>query len=242
MASTDSTLRHLAAGAATASVVLTAMAFWLSYEHLHDVNAAHGLADATARSWAWPATVDLFIIIGEVLVLRSSLIGRVDPWAVALTILGSAGSIALNVAGVGMKAAALDYVVAGVPPVAALLAFGVIMRQIHEHIVRHAGQSETPTMAPPATPDASPVYLPEEPVTPPAAVPATPVTTDDAVPVAAPVTLPTLPDNLMTTRQFMQVTGVSRQTLSRWKNSGRLIPHAVDPVAGNLYHPDQIPA
>ncbi len=231
MASQDHTLRHLAVGAATASIVLTAMAFWLSYAHLQAVNASHGLSGSPVRSWAWPATVDLFIIIGEVLVLRSSLIGRVDPWAVTLTILGSGGSIALNVAGVGMDAGSLDYVVAGVPPVAALLAFGVIMRQIHEHIVRQAHTRA----AEPATPPA--------PAAPPAVPPATvePATPDQG-PVTPPVTLPDIPDGLMTTRQFMHARGVSRQTLSRWKNSGTLVPYAVDPVAGNLYHPDQISA
>ncbi|CAL9380525.1 DUF2637 domain-containing protein [Streptomyces sp. enrichment culture] len=136
------TARHwLAVGAAAFTVALTAVAFWLSYEHLHDVAAANGLgaSGSTARAWAWPATVDMFIIVGELLILRASLRGTVDPWAIALTALGSLGSIALNVAGVGTDADPLEYIVAGVPPIAALLAFGALMRQVHEVI---AGQSE----------------------------------------------------------------------------------------------------
>ncbi|MFC1410489.1 DUF2637 domain-containing protein [Streptacidiphilus sp. N1-12] len=123
----------LAIGAAAVTVLLTAAAFWLSYEHLHDTAVQHGLQDA-ARAWAWPATVDMFIVIGELLVLRGSLARRVDGFAIALTALGSGGSIALNVAGTGAHHQLLDYVVSAVPPVAALLAFGALMRQLHAHL------------------------------------------------------------------------------------------------------------
>lgn len=138
-------LRALAVGAALVTIALTAVAFWLSYEHLHDVAHSNGLSD-TARSWAWPATVDMFIIIGELLMLRASLRGRVDSWAIGLAASGSLGSIALNVAGVGMNAGAMEYVVAAVPPVAALLAFGALMRQIHEAL-KGATTGATPTTA-----------------------------------------------------------------------------------------------
>jgi hypothetical protein len=121
----------LAVIAAVASVILTMAAFWLSYEHLHDVAHRYGLGHSAVRSWAWPATVDLFILIGEVLILRASLRRSVDPWAIGLTVVGSGGSIALNVAGVGSHAQPMDYVVAAVPPIAALLAFGALMQQLH---------------------------------------------------------------------------------------------------------------
>lgn len=121
----------LAVIAAVASVILTMAAFWLSYEHLHDVAARYGLGHSAVRSWAWPATVDLFILIGEVLILRASLRRSVDRWAIGLTVVGSGGSIALNVAGVGSHAQPMNYVVAAVPPIAALLAFGALMRQLH---------------------------------------------------------------------------------------------------------------
>ncbi|MGG7574750.1 DUF2637 domain-containing protein [Streptomyces sirii] len=141
------------------TVLLTAAAFWLSYEHLQEVAARHGMADATARSWAWPATVDLFIVIGELLILRASLAHRVDGWAIVLAAAGSGGSIALNVAGVGEHAQGLDYVVAAVPPVAALLAFGALMRQIHAYL---AARITTPVDADTDTVDHPPTPVEEE--------------------------------------------------------------------------------
>ncbi|WP_407646137.1 DUF2637 domain-containing protein [Actinacidiphila oryziradicis] len=124
--------RAIATVAAVLTLALTAVAFWLSYAHLHDLAGRHQLHGG--RAWAWPATVDLFIAIGELLVLRASLAARTDAFAVALTAVGSIGSIALNVAAAGAEAGVLDYVVAAVPPVAALLAFGALMRQIHGHL------------------------------------------------------------------------------------------------------------
>ncbi|MER7738871.1 DUF2637 domain-containing protein [Streptomyces sp. NPDC096538] len=124
--------RALAIAAGLVIVALTAAAFWLSYAHLAEVALAHGMQDKEIRAWAWPATLDLFIVAGELLMLRAALAGRVDVWAIGLTVVGSGSSIALNVAGVGPHAEPLDYVVAAVPPTAALLAFGALMRQIHQ--------------------------------------------------------------------------------------------------------------
>ncbi|MFZ3473117.1 DUF2637 domain-containing protein [Streptomyces sp. 4.24] len=139
--------------AGAASIVLTAVAFWLSYAHLHDVAHDNGLGSDSARAWAWPATLDLFIFIGEVLCLRASLRRTIDPWAIGLTVVGSGGSIALNVAGVGPNAEALHYIVAGVPPVAALLAFGALMAQIHgalsERLEANAPHQVEPTVEAP---------------------------------------------------------------------------------------------
>ncbi|MGW3007475.1 DUF2637 domain-containing protein [Streptomyces sp. NPDC001219] len=124
----------IAAGAVI--VALTVGGFWLSYAHLAEVAGAHGLGGSPTRRWAWPATLDAFIVAGELLMLRAGLRQDTDGWAIALTATGSIGSIALNVAGVSgagnaSSAPLLDYVVAAVPPTAALLAFGVLMRQIH---------------------------------------------------------------------------------------------------------------
>ncbi|MEE4541011.1 DUF2637 domain-containing protein [Streptomyces sp. V4-01] len=124
----------LAAGAALVTIALTAAAFWLSYEHLHDIAGGNGLSGS--RAWAWPATVDLFIVTGELLVLRASLRQTTDWWAIALAALGSVGSVALNISGVGAGASVLAYVVAAVPPTAALVAFGALMRQVHEVLDR----------------------------------------------------------------------------------------------------------
>jgi hypothetical protein len=76
---------------------------------------------------------------------------RIDWWAVGLTVAGSGGSIALNVWGVG-QAAAIDYVVAAIPPTAALLAFGALMRQIHQFY------RETEVEAEAATPEQRPLH------------------------------------------------------------------------------------
>ena len=121
----------LAVGAATLITGITGIAFWLSYHHLHDVAAHNGLGIDPARAWAWPAVLDLFYLAGELLILRASYLRTVDWWAIALTALGALGSIGLNVAGVGVDKPALQYVVAAVPPVAALFAFGALMRQLH---------------------------------------------------------------------------------------------------------------
>ncbi|MDI5971476.1 DUF2637 domain-containing protein [Streptomyces sp. SL13] len=123
-------------------VVLTAAAFWLSYAHLADVARNNGLGISTARHWAWPATLDLFIIAGEVLMFLAALRNKVDPWAIGLTSAGSLGSIGLNVAGVGTGQPVLHYVVAAVPPSAALLAFGALMRQVHGLVARTAPAPE----------------------------------------------------------------------------------------------------
>ncbi|WP_326729316.1 DUF2637 domain-containing protein [Streptomyces phaeochromogenes] len=136
--------RAITALAAVLTVLLTAVAFWLSYEHLQEVAARHGMQEAVARSWAWPATVDLFIVIGELLILRASLAHKVDWWAIGLVTAGDGASIALNVAGVGQDANALNYVVAAVPPVAALLAFGALMRQVHAYLARRASTGVNP--------------------------------------------------------------------------------------------------
>ncbi|WP_448329977.1 DUF2637 domain-containing protein [Streptomyces sp. DSM 41534] len=217
--------RAITAVAGVLTVVLTAAAFWLSYEHLQEVAAGHGMADAVARSWAWPATVDLFIVIGELLILRASLAHRVDWWAIGLVTAGDGGSIALNVAGVGPDASALDYVVAAVPPVAALLAFGALMRQVHAYLARRTTTGVTtrpPGVEAPSTPvtvtvdhtptapavDASPeaVAGPELPALAPGvesastAVDAKPVTVDarsTAVDLCPPVIYPNRVDQLI---------------------------------------------
>lgn len=135
----------LAAGAAAVTIALTAAAFWLSYEHLHDIAGANGLTGA--RAWAWPGTVDAFIIAGELLILRASLKGAIDGWAITLAASGSLGSIALNVFGVGVGAQPMEYVVAAVPPTAALVAFGALMRQVHEALHRIQAAAPAPQPA-----------------------------------------------------------------------------------------------
>ena len=139
--------RALAIAAGLVIIALTGAAFWLSYAHLAEVALTHGLGKAEERAWAWPATLDLFIVAGELLMLRAALAKQVDPWAIGLTAVGSLGSIVLNVAGVTgdrdpSAVPILDYVVAAVPPTAALLAFGALMRQVHQAIAKRAAGEE----------------------------------------------------------------------------------------------------
>lgn len=149
--STEFAERFTLAAAGAVIAALTAAAFWLSYAHLAEVAGQHGLAKSPERQWAWPGTLDAFIVIGELLMLRAGLRKVTDWWAVALTAIGSIGSIALNVAGVSGTGNGpvplLDYVVAAVPPTAALLAFGVLMRQIHQHVAAPADQAPLPARA-----------------------------------------------------------------------------------------------
>lgn len=179
-AHTPSPALWLAIAAASATIALTGITFWLSYEALHDLAAGHHLVGA--RAWAWPATIDAFIVVGEVLILRASLLRRIDWLAVLLVALGSIGSIVLNVVSVGAGVDNTTRVVAAIPPLAALLAFTALMRQIYRALT-----------AEPTGPVAAPVDVPvtveaqrvDAPVTAPAAQPLTPaIPPQPAVPPA----------------------------------------------------------
>nr|WP_084718521.1 DUF2637 domain-containing protein [Streptacidiphilus carbonis] len=183
------TLRRIALGTVIATIALTGTAFWLSYEHLHDVARHYGLDGS--RAWAWPATVDLFIVIGEALILSASLQRLTDRAAIVLAVIGSTGSIALNVAGVGSHAPGMTYVVAAVPPCAALLAFGALMRQIHENLsggsrAETGSGSSAPASAPPEPASRAAASAPATPATPPAATPGRTVPEPGAAPAGTP--------------------------------------------------------
>ena len=141
--------RYALIAAGTVIIVLTGAGFWLSYAHLAEVAGRHGLDRSPIRQWAWPATLDMFIVAGELLMLRAGLRRVTDWWAVGLTAVGSLGSIALNVAGVNGTTTGpvplLDYLVAAVPPTGAMLAFGVLMRQIQQRVARPVRKSRTET-------------------------------------------------------------------------------------------------
>lgn len=155
----DSTARHvtrdpsrlidltLAVIAGVATVTLNAFAFWLSYAHLHDIAHVNGLPD-TARSWAWPGTIDLFIILGETLIIRAKMHGTTDRFAYVLTSVGSTGSVALNVMGVGDGATRMQCIVAATPSVAALIGFAAAMRQLSGYLhPRDVTATPPPAMA-----------------------------------------------------------------------------------------------
>ncbi|MGW1267554.1 DUF2637 domain-containing protein [Streptomyces sp. NPDC002491] len=171
----------LAITAAALIFLLTGVSLWLSYEHLHDVGARHGFADDPIRAWAWPATLDLFYAAGEVLILRAALARRVDWWAISLVVFGAGGSIALNIAGVGEGAQALDYVVAAVPPVASLLAFGALMNQLYRLLAAVESVDVTPVSDGPE-PEQQPVTTP--------VIPAAPVQAPAVSAPSAPLAIP----------------------------------------------------
>lgn len=173
----------LAVLAAAVTLVLTGITFWLSYEHLHDVAVAHGLGHDRRRAWVWPAAIDLYIILGEILILRASLARRGVALAVALTVAGAGGSIALNVAGVGAGASPMDYTVAAVPPVASLLAFGCLMWQIHGWLGRRAGAAPATATGPTVQVSTVEPVVPARPTAPP-----TPVAVALPAPVAVAAT------------------------------------------------------
>lgn len=187
------TRERLAIGAALVIIALTVAAFWLSYAHLHAVAASHGLAASPARAWAWPATLDLFIVSGELLMLRASLGRKTDWWAIGLTVVGSTGSITLNVFGVG-GSDPLAYVTAAVPPTAALLAFGALMRQVHSVLAEQAESDAAAGTHPAATPKpASATAHPQRATASPAAAIRTVATAATASPKAANPVVPELP-------------------------------------------------
>jgi hypothetical protein len=249
----------LAIGAAIVTVLLTAAAFWLSYEHLHDIAGGNGLDGA--RAWAWPATVDLFIVAGELLMLRASLARQgMDWWAVALAAFGSLGSIALNVFGVGYGADPMEYVVAAVPPSAALVAFGALMRQLHERLAQDAPPDTEDAVASrtvPSVPAVLDVVPPGVRLLPITARPLPTVTLDrideqdtDETPELPPGTgqdaedaedgpPPTPP--LMTSAQVAQRYGIAMSTVRSWVDTGRLTVHSKDARNRNFFHPDQLP-
>lgn len=248
----------LAVGAATVTILLTAAAFWLSYEHLHDVADDNGLDDA--RAWAWPATVDLFIVAGELLILRASLARRgMDWWAVALAAFGSLGSIALNVAGVGYGADPMEYIVAAVPPSAALVAFGALMRQLHERLA-HDAEDAPASPAVPSVPPATEVVPTGVRLLPIMARPAPTVTLErddhrdaDRTPELPPGTgqdaeddwaeanqIPPQPP-LLNSAQVAAKYGIEMSTVRSWVAAGRLTVHCKGIGGRNLFHEDELP-
>lgn len=108
----------------------TVIGFWLSYAGLHGFAERNGLAGAEA--WAWPASVDLFVIAGELGITISAVRHKRDPAAWVYLVLGFGSSVAFNVLHVDPVVLSWGrYAVAAVPPVAAMLALAALMRQVY---------------------------------------------------------------------------------------------------------------
>lgn len=118
------------AGMVLVTAAATAVGFWLSYSGLHDFALRAGLRGPEA--WAWPSSVDLFIAAGEAGVTISALRKEPDWPAWCYLGLGLAMSVTGNVLHVHHTPLAwTPYAVAAVPPIAAMLALGALLRQVY---------------------------------------------------------------------------------------------------------------
>ena len=115
---------------AAVTVIATAVGFWLSYAGLHSFAVLAGLSGPEA--WAWPASVDLFILAGELGITISTLRdGRPDWRAWGYFAAGCGPSVTFNVLHVaGHFPPWGKYAVAATPPIAAVLALAALMQQV----------------------------------------------------------------------------------------------------------------
>jgi hypothetical protein len=131
---------------AAVTVIATAVGFWLSYAGLHSFAARAGLRGPEA--WAWPSSVDLFILAGELGITISTLRdGRPDWRAWVYFAAGCVPSVAFNVLHVAVRAPGWGkYAVAATPPLAAVLALAALMQQVINlpATLRHISGSTVP--------------------------------------------------------------------------------------------------
>jgi hypothetical protein len=139
------TVTGVVAGMVLVTAAATAVGFWLSYSGLHDFALRAGLHGPEA--WAWPSSVDLFIAAGEAGVTISALRKESDWPAWCYLALGLAMSVTGNVLHVHRGPLPWPpYAVAAVPPIAAMLALGALLRQVY----RLASDNDEPTKRDPA--------------------------------------------------------------------------------------------
>lgn len=137
------TVTGVIAGMVAATAIATGVGFWLSYAGLHDFALRAGLHGPEA--WAWPASVDLFILAGEAGVTISAL-RRAEDWqAWAYLAIGFGASVTANVLHVDPSALFWTrYAVAAVPPIAAMLALAALLRQVYR-LAEHAAPGPRPS-------------------------------------------------------------------------------------------------
>jgi Protein of unknown function (DUF2637) len=153
---------------AAVTVIATGVGFWLSYAGLHSFAVLAGLSGPEA--WAWPASVDLFILAGELGITISTLRdGRPDWRAWGYFFAGCGPSVTFNVLHVTSRFPAWGkYAVAATPPVAAVLALAALMQQVISlpAALRHMHARQEPVTPPAVTParDKPPARPPRKPV------------------------------------------------------------------------------
>jgi hypothetical protein len=143
----------------TAVVAATVVGFWLSYGGLHDFAwRAGGLRGP--YSWAWPASVDLFIAVGEAGVTISALWRRRDPMAWVYLVLGFAASVTGNVLHVDTATLPwAKYAIAATPPIAAMLALSALLRHVYRIAVDTSPEVPQPKVAADAESAALAAYI-----------------------------------------------------------------------------------
>lgn len=135
---------------AAVTVIATAVGFWLSYAGLHSFAVQAGLTGPEA--WAWPASVDLFILAGELGITISTLRdGRPDWRAWGYFAAGCLPSVTFNVLHVANRFPWWGkYAVAATPPIAAVLALAALMQQVISlpDALRHMHARQQPVVTP----------------------------------------------------------------------------------------------
>ncbi len=126
------TLRLLTWLSSLLVLFLTGAAFVLSYSALRALAGANGIA--ANLTWLWPLTVDGFLIVASLAVLRNSLLGERALYQWSLVGLFTALSIGFNILHAPRNYTA--QVIGAVPPVALFLAFELLMGQLRSNFQR----------------------------------------------------------------------------------------------------------
>ena len=138
-------LRRIRRVSTVGVAALAAAGFAMSYGALHALARDSGVPPALA--WLWPLVVDGFIVVASLAVLHAVLEARPASYPWALLLVFSAVSVAGNVA--HGAPSPVGRLVAAVPPVALVLAFDLLMRQVQR--VLEPALTTVPAEAPQAS-------------------------------------------------------------------------------------------
>jgi hypothetical protein len=124
-------------------VMLAVGAFVLSYDALRALAEEHGVRPEL--SWIWPLTVDGFLFVASLAVVRNGLLGERTAYQWALVAVFTGVSVAFNVLHSG--AGWLARLVGALPPIALVLAFELAMSQLKSELQRRSLASTLDEMA-----------------------------------------------------------------------------------------------
>ena len=132
---------------------LAVVAFLLSYDALHQLAVASDVPRLLA--WLWPLIVDGFIIVASLAVLHAVLEHRpsIYPWLLVLAFSGI--SVIFNV--LHAPPTVVGRLVAAIPPLALVLSFELLMRQLRQRLTLPANESLPAVAAIPTTVPTHPV-------------------------------------------------------------------------------------